>query len=85
MIEFQFTLIVPAGELSHDEILDATDALGGAGCLDASIRGHNEGLELVFHRQSESLESAIASAVGDVEGAGFAVSRIEMERETITS
>jgi len=71
-------LIVPAGELSHDEILDATDALGDAGCLDASIRGHTAGLELVLHRESESLESAIASAIGDVEKAGFTVSKIEM-------
>jgi len=69
--------------MTHDETLDATDALGNAGCTDASIRGHVDGMELLFERSSESLQAAISSAIRDVESAGYRVSKIELEREAI--
>jgi hypothetical protein len=69
--------------MTHDEILDATDVLGNAGCTDASIRGHADGMELLFKRTAESLQAAIASAISDVERAGYRVSKVEMEREAI--
>ena len=83
MPEFRFALIVPAAPMSHEAILDATDALGEAGCTDASIRGHAEGMELLFARTARSLQTAISSAIAEVEGAGFRVARVEMEREAI--
>jgi hypothetical protein len=83
MPEYRFTVIVATGPLSHEEILDATDALAEAGCLDASIRGHAEGMELLFDRTAESLQTALASAIADVESAGYRVLRVEMEREAI--
>jgi hypothetical protein len=83
MPEFRFALIVAAPPMSHDEILDTTDALGEAGCTDASIRGHAEGMELLFARTARSLQAALSSAVAAVEGAGFRVARVEMEREAI--
>lgn len=83
MIDYQFSIIVPASQMSHDEILDITDALGNAGCTDASIRGHADGIELLFERSADSLQSAISSAISDVERAGYRVSRVEMEREAI--
>jgi len=83
MPSFRFSLIVESPALSHEEILDATDALGEAGCTDASIRGHAEGMELLFERTATSLQTAIASAIGAVERAGFQVLRLEMEREAI--
>lgn len=83
MSEYNFALIVTSVQLSHDQILDATDTLGEAGCLDASIRAHAEGMELMFHRESPSLQTAIASAIADVEKAGFVVARIELQREAI--
>jgi hypothetical protein len=43
MPNYRFSVIVPAAEMTHDEILDATDALAGAGCTDASIRGTRQG------------------------------------------
>jgi hypothetical protein len=76
-------VIVAAAPLSHKEILDATDSLGNAGCTDASIRGHAEGMELLFERSAQSLESAIDSAIVNGESAGFCVVRVEMEREAI--
>ncbi len=54
---FHFSLIVSGSPMSEEEILDATDALGDAGCTDASIRGHAEGMELLFDRTGRSLQS----------------------------
>jgi hypothetical protein len=85
MIEYRFSLIVPAQSLTHDQILDVTDTLGKAGCTDASIRGHSLGMELLFERSAASLQSAIAAAIADVESAGFRVGKVEMEREAITA
>jgi len=83
MQHYHFSLIVPAQPMTHEEILDATDALASAGCADASIRGHAEGVELLFERMADSLQRAISSAISDVESAGYRVSRVEIERECI--
>jgi len=83
MPDFRFALIVAAPRMSHEEILDATDALGEAGCTDASIRGHAEGMELLFARRARSLQAAISSAIADVESTSYRVVRVEMEREAI--
>jgi hypothetical protein len=85
MTDYRFAVIVPSGPLTHDQILDATDALGDAGCTDASIRGHASGLEVLFERAADSLEVAIASAIADIERAGYRVAKVEMEREAISS
>lgn len=69
--------------MSHDEILDATDALGNAGCTDASIRGHGNGIELLFERAADSLQAPLSSAITDVERAGYIVSKVELECESI--
>jgi len=86
MTEYHFRLIVRgpfSAQISDEELLDATDALGAAGCDDASIGVHADGLELEFVRSRESLQEAIASAVRDVERAGFRVESIEMDREAV--
>ncbi len=83
MTDYRFSVIIAAGRLTHDEILDATDALGNAGCTDASIRGHVDGIELLFERPAESLENAISSAIANVEQAGYRVTKVEMDREAI--
>jgi len=83
MTAYQFSVIIPTVLMTADEILDATDVLGNAGCIDASIRGHTTGIELLFERTAESLQAAIASAISDVERAGYRVSKIEMEREAL--
>ncbi len=83
MYQYRFAVIVPTSSLTHDEILDATDALGNAGCTDASIRGHADGMELLFERAADSLQVAISSAISDVERAGYRVSKVELEREAI--
>lgn len=83
MSDYRFSVIVPTPQLTHDQTLDATDALGNAGCTDASIRGHVDGMELLFERAAESLQAAIASAIADVERAGYNVSKVELERVAI--
>jgi hypothetical protein len=83
MTDYRFSVIVATVSMTHEEILDATDALGDAGCTDASIRGHTDGMELLFERAAGSLQEAISSAISDVERAGYRVSKIEMEREAI--
>ena len=65
MPAYRFAVIVASAPLSQDEILDITDALGTAGCTDASIRGHAAGIELLFERSADSLQAAIASAQHD--------------------
>ncbi len=82
--EYRFRLQI-RGKFSHPvtkgELLDATDVLGEAGCDDAAvgIRGHS--VELEFDRRHDSLQDAIASAVKDVESAGYRVESIEMDRD----
>ncbi len=83
MPSYRFSLIVPMPAVGHEQILDMTDTLGQAGCTDASIRGHDEGVELLFQRSADSLQEAIASAIADVERNGYRVSRVEMQREAI--
>ena len=83
MSDYRFSVIVPVSPLTHEEILDATDAFGDAGCTDASIRGHADGIELLFERTADSLQAAISSAISDVEEAGYRVSKVEMERESL--
>ena len=80
---YRFSVIVPAPQMPFDEMLEATDALAEAGCTDASVRGHTTGMELLFERSADSLQAAIASAIDDVERAGYRVSKIELEREAI--
>lgn len=86
MNEYRFRLILSGSfsdELTNDELLDATDALGAAGCDDALVSVHENGLELEFDRSHHSLQEALASAIQDAERAGFHVSSIEMDREAV--
>jgi hypothetical protein len=83
MPSYDFAVIIAAGKMTHEEILDATDALGEAGCTDGLLCGHPDGMEMTFSRSARSLQAAIKSAISDVEKAGFRVIRVEMEREAI--
>ena len=38
---------------------------------------------MLFERPSDSLQVAISSAISDVEGAGYQVAKVELEREAI--
>jgi hypothetical protein len=77
MSAFRFSVIIPQQPITHDEILDITDVLGNSGCTDASIRGHADGIELLFERTADSLQAAILSAISDVKNAGYPVLKVE--------
>ena len=81
MTLYRFAAIVRVPSLTREEMLDAADALGNAGCRDASVRGHADGMELLFERSADSLQSAIQSAITDVERAGYTVLKVELEPE----
>jgi hypothetical protein len=80
----QFSVIIDLAADSNDEILNVADALGNAGCLDASLGGHDDGMEAIFNREADSLDAAIKSAITAIENAGFKVHRVELPRETIS-
>ena len=80
----QFSVIVDVAPKSDQEMLDIADALGSAGCLDSSVGGHVEGVELSFNRDALSLDAAIKSAVTEIEGAGYQVKRVELARDAIS-
>lgn len=57
------------------------DALFEAGCDDATP-GSSQGAVMVdFDREAGSLGEAVGSAIRDVERAGFAVARVEVQPE----
>lgn len=76
----EFTLILK-GPLELTE--DIAEALFEAGCDDGSP-GTCEGVfSIDFHREGESLEEAIRSAIGNVKAAGYQVERVEISGEAM--
>ena len=80
MNKYDFTLIL-TGPLELTE--DIADALFEAGCDDGTPGMCNEVFTIDFHRVASSLEEAIRSAIGNVRTAGYQVSRVEIEAETV--
>lgn len=79
MPTYRFNLIINCQIESDEDLLDIADKLAESGCLDASVCGHREGVEVAFDREAESLQAALQSAVKAVIDAGFQVLRVEME------
>lgn len=80
MTKYEFTLILK-GPLELTE--DMADALFEAGCDDGTP-GTCEGVfSIDFHREAESLEVAIRSAMGNVRTAGYQVERVEILPEAV--
>jgi hypothetical protein len=73
MKEHQFTLILTA-----DPSEDDADKLYGV-FNDGTISTIAGIPQIHFHREADSIEGAIRSALGDVHSAGFDVQRVEME------
>ena len=70
-----FALILARPEESEED----ADRLYDAGCSDGSISTSGGVTRVDFHREGDSLEAAIRSAVADVNRAGFPVARIEID------
>ena len=81
MKKYDFTLIL-SGALNLTE--DIAEALFEAGCDDGTP-GTSDGVFLIdFHREANSLEEAIQSAIANVKSAGYKVERVEIEAEAVT-
>lgn len=80
MRAYEFTLILK-GPLELTE--DTADALFEAGCDDGTP-GTCEGVfSIDFHREAESLEAVIRSAIVNVRTAGYQVERVEILAEAV--
>ncbi len=77
MKEHYFTLI-----LTRDPSDDESDLLYGK--IDDGTISTIAGVpQISFHRESESLESAIRSALKDLQSSGFTVARVEIEPASV--
>lgn len=80
MKEHEFTLILT----DISEITDkAAEALYAAGCDDGSPGSCDGVVSVDFHRDADTLEEAIQSAVRDVRKAGFEIDRVEIYRDSV--
>jgi hypothetical protein len=78
MAKYDFTLVL-AGDLELTDEL--SDRLYAAGCDDGSP-GMSQGVVSVdFHREGDSLQSAIRSAIANVNAAGCTVARVEIDAQ----
>jgi hypothetical protein len=77
MKEHEFTLVLTA-----DPNEEEADKLYGT-FNDGTISTIAGTPQIHFHREAESLEEAIRSAVGDVRSAGFDVQRVEMQPDML--
>ena len=75
MNKYGFTLIL-SGSVELTE--DVADALFEAGCDDATPGTCNGVFSIDFHREANSLEEAIRSAIANVRSAGYNVERVEI-------
>jgi len=80
MTKYEFTLILKGSPELTEEI---ADELFQAGCDDGTP-GTSEGVFSVdFHREADTLEEAINSAIGNLKAAGYEVDRVEIEAEAM--
>ena len=82
MIKYDFTLILSGSpELTED----MADSLFGAGCDDGTPGTCDNVFTIDFHRRASSLEEAIRSAIGNVQSAGYQVSRVEIDAQKVVA
>jgi hypothetical protein len=81
MRKYQFTLILKGSLELTEEI---ADALFEAGCDDGTPGTCNGVFSIDFHREANSLEEAIRSAIANVKSAGYDVERVEIEAEAVS-
>jgi hypothetical protein len=78
-MNYEFSLILKQGT---DITEDLADELFEAGCDDGTPGTFCGTPYISFHREAESLESAIRSAVADVQKAGCVVERVQIEHDS---
>ncbi len=80
MNKYKFSLILKGSPELTDEI---ADELFAAGCDDGTPGRCNGVFSIDFHREAESLEAAINSAIKNVQAAGHEVARVEIDAGAI--
>jgi len=78
MKQHEFTLVLTVDP--NDEQADRMYGTFDDGTI-ATVAGVPQ---IHFHRDAESLEQAIRSAIGDVRSLGFDVARVEMEPNAVS-
>ena len=76
---YEFSLILKEGTEITEEL---ADELFDAGCDDGTPGTFCGTPYVSFHREANSLESAIRSAVADVQKAACVVERVQIERDS---
>ena len=80
---YDFTLILKQRDLDDEVFLDLSDRIYGAGCDDSSVSSCEGAISISFDRESESLESAIRSAIAQVQTTGVSVEHVRIEAEAV--
>lgn len=80
MAKYEFTLILKG---QYEPIEEIADELFEASCDDGTLGVCNGVFSIDFHREGNSLEAAIRSAISDVKSAGYEVGRTEIEAEAM--
>ncbi len=78
---YDFAVILAGLSVIDD---DLADAIFEAGCNDGTPISSNGVAWIGFSREAESLETAIRSAIADVQKAGCTVARVEIEADSPT-
>ena len=76
MNKYEFSLILKGSPELTEEI---ADELFEAGCDDGTPGTCNRVFSIDFHREADSLEAAINSAIKNVKSAGYDVERVQIE------
>lgn len=80
MTTFEFTLRI-GQRLADESEMDRIYVR----CDDCSLLVEGNVTLLAFHREAESLQAAIRSAIADVNAVGYRVSHVEMEADSVTT
>ena len=80
MAKYEFTLILKGSPELTEEM---ADALCEAGCDDGTPGTCNGVFSIDFHREADSLESALRLAIANVKSAGYDVARVEIEADAM--
>ena len=82
MTRFDFTAVLapPATAERSEQI---ADALYGGRCDDTSVHGSGPTVFVTFHREAETFEQALRSAVADLRAENLEVDRIEIDRDDL--
>lgn len=75
----EFTLVLTVPEVTDDQV----NSLYEAGLDDGTVSSSGRITRIDVARDADSLESAIRSAIGQVNAAGLSVATVEIEAEQI--